>query len=351
LISETSIFSHDSYKNIASEILSIRESSSFVPTQTSESLRRAVAVKTGVIDYSDGFEISASFNPGFKFTIREKCIVDMLLSLLDGAQDPIIVLERKLKYVCTILHSYFVNQMYIREGIDITKLELDVVIEKKINTQSELHNLYKNSVMEGHIIPQSLLHYMFLFSGRLDGWDPFILCSALANLNQNPEFSKITPRMDKASKTNYKHYIQNPDLLTSKAYIGKDNLPFYIGGLLEMSKEDFIMEMMIRTASLDSIDDCYPLISRGGWSTSLRSSLQVGISRFNSVLYKFGVLEADTMSTLFSKMICEIPREATHIKKVSRCSKDLSHIFKTLVPTAVNSEPRNIKSIVFKRSW
>jgi len=349
-----SIFTKHSYLGILSNLITISNKNKIITSQSSETVRQVHAIPEQD-SYQESYIISLSHNSGFEFTVEDKCIVDMISFFLYIRDLDIIEEDLKLlaRYAATIIQAYVVSQMYIKSGIRLSHLDCEIIIDKKKVDKDTLHDIFVNGVDEGEIIPISPLHYMYYFGYTdLEDWKKFILYPAISNLNQNRNLLSVAPYMTQESRTNFRNYAKDGDLLSTRSYVGMPDIPMYIGGKHRETFQDFLYEMFVRTITLDSVDLCYPLVSRGQWSTDFNESLKVGAPSLNPAMCKFTLKNYDISISRFIKSLNSIDRKLYHVKRKARLSTlcpNISHLIIPEMTTISTKEYRHDSSKFLRR--
>lgn len=330
-----SCFTTGTYKNIMSQIYTVKSSDPTFELSTASAIERRFIVTNDGSEktkFSDGFISDSSYDAGFKFSVREKCIIDMVSFIMSGDYDiaDMAKLDPLVRYMTTIVQHYFISQMVISQGVTLKKLEFELSVEKNVNDPDKLHNIYRNAVQCGDVIPMSPVQFMYYFDkSKIKDWRKHIYAAGMLNVNQNPDMKTVMPKITSKSRTNFHSYARVRKLLNSNTYNNYDKFsPFYRSEPKIISFDDFLMELMVRQASLESIDNCYPMISRSQWKTQLKSSLDVSPASINHQFVKFNVPNITNVITDFNSAMMDI-KDSPHVSMMARKMDRVSDIFKT----------------------
>jgi hypothetical protein len=345
----TSIFFRHNVKSIVSEMYDISLTDVEIETSQSKSTTRSAFIMrpnqgSEGENITDGFEVQLNINKKFNLSEIDKTIIDMLVSLfhikryVKESSEPGSFIQTYesdylLNYVATCLQKYVINQMFIDQGVVITKLSLNINIVRKKNfrTYEQLSAYYTKLVECGKIVPISSLHALFYLKSSsknatkaldIKEWEDYIVDSSIANVSINSQVRHIMPRLEVQSKHHIRDIAMNRNLLNSQSYL---NFVAPIGMTrdtkIEIEFREFIKELFIRSLLREGVPEYIPLFTLGRWNFGTLKTPHIKTS-YNHSLAKFKIENLFTNMRVISKQIL-LDRDVVYIPKYIKGSSML----------------------------
>lgn len=340
---ERSMYSTDSLSLVLSKLLKLDTAmSDFETTQTSTSERVAITVKSyspKSADFADAFLSAAVVNEDYVFYIEDKSMLDMFFSLFfikslgfSKCQE-----EQILNYVTTVLYKYVQNGMYIKTGIRISRMAMNIELIRndRYVTEPELSSFFRQQVDEGNLTPITPLHYHALLDKEYEyqKWMPFMFWSCIVNPNINDHLMAFQPNIDMPSKIRFKMIALDRSMLSTNYYQSNKCLDFQKAMNDFLTFEQFLSELYVRSLMVDDVPDYFPLISKGQWKGSSVSSFAIASPILHRIA-KFGLpSHVEIIYDHVRKITMRDEKPPTYVRNLTRLTESLPSIFKCLVPS------------------
>jgi hypothetical protein len=343
IIDNKSMFITDSFRSVISDLVSIQDSKTkAVFSQKSTSVRVGTVVKNKNegASYEDAFSVTAVVNDDVNITISDKNIIDMIFSLFLIADTPYIDNDEYMgivnNYIGTTLHSYVKDQMMVKEGISLKELKIELSISRITNNSKDLHSNFIRHVNKGFIVPISTLQFMFfdkkMYDVIVEDWSPIIAITALANPSLNEALHSLMPMSTLKDKRNFKSVCRVRSYLNSNTYVSDKPLKWQNDHVCQLSFEEWMKEMAVRSFLKDDYPDYFPLHTRGEWigphseSLAINPPVQHKLSKFQ-VIDVYDIYEDITVKATMRAS----PGVPEYIRRMTRISKRIPMIFHRLL--------------------
>jgi hypothetical protein len=339
----TSIFTKSSAMVILSNMFKVvNKSSDFGFSSRSVTQRQGNILRGGTPEsLRDGFSIDVAVDNNTTVRIYDVAIFKLLLSMfyIDDLDLPREEFMRVLNYIFTIVQSYVISNQIYDSNVKIYKMHLKFTISRNAgcSTQSQLNNLFYNSVNDGHITLISPLHFQYYNNIRNnfsnDSFYKYMILGAISCPQINHILKPYLPSLDMTSRVRIKNVIRNKNWLDSSYYIPEVALPWQKLFGYSLDTSQFIDELAIRTFITDGFPKHYPVFSEGGWKSvhtasfiiSTASLHPIGRFRSSNDIYK------SINDVVDGLLLSDFPQPRFIRRQVRMCDV-MPNIFRLLVP-------------------
>jgi hypothetical protein len=303
IIDNKSMYSSGSFRKVLHRLIEF--SGGLIETQFGQ---RSVSERMGLYTksksekaYEDAFVIRVQVNDGVSITIEDKTLFDLFFSLLflrdlDLTPEKVVgdnLTQNKIKesngvrrmdvslllnYIITLLHAYIKTRLVVKSGVSIQKLLMKIELKRKMNDSAKLHNSLKGMVGEGLIVPISSYQWMCVVMPQKledDEWLYTKFISNIATTQANHCLHVYMPSLQIDSKLFIRQISRNRKMLQTNYYISDVSPPILSNVHDQISYDDFIDEMMIRSMWEGCYPQFFPIFSRGEWSGSNITSYNI----------------------------------------------------------------------------
>jgi len=153
-------------------------------SESALSERRMLLMKGSAADrIEDVFNVSLLSNKDPVYTIKDKCMTDMLLSLFQldkivdlnslqgnltsGSSKGDVVVEEITSYIGTTLVGYLFKQLIFQQNASPHYAKLTINVNRKVNGRENLNKSLKSFMSRGMFLPLTPLHVMW-YKARVD---------------------------------------------------------------------------------------------------------------------------------------------------------------------------------------